>query len=86
VKSSSSDTNAETEAPSVSADIVKEGFAVKRDEEEEANYTAVLGPPIELVPGPLLQRGFLPLVIGDDDGAVVESWSELRQILHPPPW
>jgi hypothetical protein len=131
VKSSSSDTNAETEAPSVSAHIVKEDFAVKSDEEEEAIYTAVLGPPIGLVPGPLPlpQQGFLPQVIGDDDGAeadahfvlgpsgtqsysrvcsstkarinpkptvagtdqfiepdpVVESWSELRQILHPPP-
>ena len=88
VKLSSSDTNAETEALSVSSHIVKEDFAVKSDEEEEANYTAVLGPPIELVPGPLLQRGFLPPVIGDDDGAEADAHFALsgaRRSTNPPP-
>jgi hypothetical protein len=74
VKSSSSDTNVETEAPSVSAHIVKEAFAVKSDEEEEAIDTAVLGPPIWLLYGlpPLPQQDFLP-PSGDDDRAEADA-------------
>jgi hypothetical protein len=74
VKLSSSDTNAETEALSVSSHIVKEDFAVKSDEEEEAIYTAVLGPSIGLLSGlpPLPQQDFLPPII-DDDGAEADA-------------
>jgi hypothetical protein len=64
------------------AHIVEEAFTMKSDEEEA---TAVLGPPMGLLPElpPLLQQGFLPPIIDDDDdGAEVD----VDFVLGPPDW